>query len=334
MSLDATRWAWGQRIPKNDFASPSAIKITLLSMADRADEYNLCYPSIARLEIDTELNRKTIQSSLKYLKTAKIIQDTGRRKGRTKKVVEYRLLGVENRESTGQSNSTENGIVPDSAPLNPNETENGLIEESEPSNPTDDGALKQAQIRNSSENGIVPDFPSNEPKYGPPKQAQIRASEPISLEPTNEPEKPSSCAGEDFPAFEPTEPRGKKIDEWEIREDIIDSLKSFGVPGEFVAEQLQEFLFYWRDTARVAESWDSKFYSRCMSQWKLKKSSWRSEHETAGSNQTHSQASNGKLSSIERANAKTREYLAGIEPEPDYECAQIDHGKTLVPADE
>ncbi len=40
MSRHATDWAW-----ETDPGS-SSLKLILLSMADRADEYNLCYPTI------------------------------------------------------------------------------------------------------------------------------------------------------------------------------------------------------------------------------------------------------------------------------------------------
>lgn len=54
MSRHATDWAW-----ETDPGS-SSLKLILLSMADRADEYNLCYPSIERLVKDTCLNKKTV----------------------------------------------------------------------------------------------------------------------------------------------------------------------------------------------------------------------------------------------------------------------------------
>jgi hypothetical protein len=55
VSLDATRWAWLQQI-----AGPPGVKLVLLSLADRADEYHRCYPSIARLVKDTGMHRDTV----------------------------------------------------------------------------------------------------------------------------------------------------------------------------------------------------------------------------------------------------------------------------------
>lgn len=57
MSVDATRWAWKKKIR-------SAQKLVLLSLADRADEYFNCYPSISRLVNDTGLERKTVLKSI------------------------------------------------------------------------------------------------------------------------------------------------------------------------------------------------------------------------------------------------------------------------------
>lgn len=69
MSRHATDWAW-----ETDPGS-SSLKLILLSMADRADEYNLCYPSIERLVKDTCLNKKTVQAGLISLMKMGLISD-------------------------------------------------------------------------------------------------------------------------------------------------------------------------------------------------------------------------------------------------------------------
>lgn len=199
MSLDASRWAWMQRIPKNDSASQSAIKIVLLSMADRADEDNICFPSIKRLEADTELNRKTIIAAIGWLKKTKLVEDTGQRRGRTGQVIVYRLLGVDNREITVFNNSPESGTVPETEPLKAsktgNSTENGTLTDEPTPEPTDDEASKEYRKRNSTENGTVPNTDLKSPENGMGKESQIRDTEPTSLEPTKEPcAKASHCA--------------------------------------------------------------------------------------------------------------------------------------------
>jgi hypothetical protein len=85
MSRKATDWAWDQQI------KPATLKLILLSMADRADEYHTCYPSIQRLEKDTGLNNKTIQTGLKKLESLNIIVDTGERKGPTRRVRVFKI---------------------------------------------------------------------------------------------------------------------------------------------------------------------------------------------------------------------------------------------------
>ncbi|HCE2126620.1 TPA: helix-turn-helix domain-containing protein [Vibrio parahaemolyticus] len=88
MSRRATDWAWRQDIKATK-------KLILLSLADRADEYHRAYPSAERIELDTRLNIKTIRSNLKVMQELGIIRDSGKRKGSTKQVVVWELLGIE-----------------------------------------------------------------------------------------------------------------------------------------------------------------------------------------------------------------------------------------------
>ncbi|WP_180795484.1 helix-turn-helix domain-containing protein [Vibrio parahaemolyticus] len=71
------------------------MKLILLSLADRADEYHRAYPSAERIELDTRLNIKTIRSNLKVMQELGIIRDSGKRKGSTNQVVVWELLGIE-----------------------------------------------------------------------------------------------------------------------------------------------------------------------------------------------------------------------------------------------
>ncbi len=88
MSVDATRWAW-----KADLR-PASLKLVLLSLADRADEHHRCFPSTTRLSEDTGLDLKTVKSALQKLSIAGVIADTGGRKGKTKSVKVWQLIGV------------------------------------------------------------------------------------------------------------------------------------------------------------------------------------------------------------------------------------------------
>jgi DNA replication protein DnaT len=120
MSRHATDWAW-----ETDPGS-SSLKLILLSMADRADEYNLCYPSIERLVKDTCLNKKTVQAGLISLMKMGLISDTGERKGATKRVRVFSLNITKNGNIKGNregGNEPENGNVPE----NGNIPKNGML---------------------------------------------------------------------------------------------------------------------------------------------------------------------------------------------------------------
>ncbi|EEV5976015.1 helix-turn-helix domain-containing protein [Escherichia coli] len=128
MSRHATDWAW-----ETDPGS-SSLKLILLSMADRADEYNLCYPSIERLVKDTCLNKKTVQAGLISLMKMGLISDTGDRKGATKRVRVFSLNITKNGNIKGNreggnepenGNVTENGNIPKNGMLN--DPKNGML---------------------------------------------------------------------------------------------------------------------------------------------------------------------------------------------------------------
>ncbi|MCL6184289.1 helix-turn-helix domain-containing protein [Acinetobacter baumannii] len=123
MSLDATIWAWKTRQKQKVGGALKPLKkLVLLSLADRASETHECYPSIARLVDDTEMDRKTVLKIIDELIEDGFIIDTGKREGKTKQVKVYLLIGVKGRETVpttvhfdtenGDLNSTNNGTVP------------------------------------------------------------------------------------------------------------------------------------------------------------------------------------------------------------------------------
>lgn len=87
MSIDATIWAWRQKL------SPTQ-KLILLSMADRAGEDYTCWPSNTRLCIDTGLNRKTVYAVIAQLVGMGLIVRS-KNDGITNV---YKLVGVSGRE--------------------------------------------------------------------------------------------------------------------------------------------------------------------------------------------------------------------------------------------
>ncbi|EJD6541509.1 helix-turn-helix domain-containing protein [Providencia rettgeri] len=109
MSRAATDWAWSL-----DLKAPQ--KILILSLADRADEYHCCYPSIQRLVKDTGLDKKTIGKWINLMIEDGLISDTGERKGPTKRVRVLRL-NID-AEYTQKRDDTEKGNVPKNGSLN------------------------------------------------------------------------------------------------------------------------------------------------------------------------------------------------------------------------
>ncbi|WP_369677477.1 helix-turn-helix domain-containing protein, partial [Klebsiella pneumoniae] len=73
----------------------SSAKAVLTWMADMCGADLCAFPSIPALAEATELDKKTVQSSLQYLISIGLIEDTGERRGKTKQIPVYRLLGVE-----------------------------------------------------------------------------------------------------------------------------------------------------------------------------------------------------------------------------------------------
>lgn len=100
MSICALQWAFKQRTGR------AQSKSVLISLSERANEEFECWPSIRRLELDTELNRKTIIKCLDHLEQTGFIADTGRRKGKTKSVKIYKLVGCSGREESDTKNGT------------------------------------------------------------------------------------------------------------------------------------------------------------------------------------------------------------------------------------
>ena len=123
MSLDASKWAWSVEVPtKKGGALKPLKKLVLLSLADRAGEDHCAYPSMARLVGDTEMDRKTVLKIIEELIEDGLIADTGERKGKTKQVKVYQLVGVNGRETVptveplkdekAALKGTNNGTVP------------------------------------------------------------------------------------------------------------------------------------------------------------------------------------------------------------------------------
>ena len=101
MSLDATRWAWLLDIRPTQ-------KLILLSLADRADERHMCWPSLRRLAQDTGFDERTISTAIKQL-----CEDGYLKRWETPgKGYTYALVGVPGREDTPRNGCTPLKTVP------------------------------------------------------------------------------------------------------------------------------------------------------------------------------------------------------------------------------
>ena len=67
MSAEATQWAWSQTIR-------STYKLVLLSLSNRADKNDTCWPSIERIRKDTGLDVKTVRAALRELAKSGLVE--------------------------------------------------------------------------------------------------------------------------------------------------------------------------------------------------------------------------------------------------------------------
>jgi len=122
VSVEAISWVLRQPIGQ------SSAKFVLVAIANCADGQDfVAWPSISYLVEATSQDRKTVIANIKKLVEMGYLEDTGERAGATKQIVVYRMK------------SPENGTI---------------------SNGSENGTVKEAQKRNSTENGTVPKFPT------------------------------------------------------------------------------------------------------------------------------------------------------------------------------
>lgn len=211
MSFDAIRWALAQPLQK------SPAKFLLVALADCVNEKSedwLCWPSVAHLADTTAQDRKTVLTGMKYLQDAGYIQDTGEKAGRTKQIPVFRLK------------------TPNSGPVEADVKESQIshnlpadLSRNDTDNSTEIGTVKEAQKRNSTENGAVPDFPSNSTVF-PMKESQIShetvpktghgtSKEPV-MESVKEPIHKRARASQTFDAASITLPDWLPSETWQM----------------------------------------------------------------------------------------------------------------------
>ncbi|HDZ1452912.1 MULTISPECIES: DnaT-like ssDNA-binding domain-containing protein [Klebsiella] len=247
MSIDAMRWA------KKVKTGKSSAKAVLTWLADMCGADLCAFPSIPALAEATELDKKTVQSSLQYLVSIGLIEDTGERRGRTKQIPVYRLCGVEESiadtehtqkrehyQKRDRLNAPENGVV---------------IAEKTPRN---------GIVPSTKNNQTIPFFPSNDPKNG----IRNLPEEPKDITPTN-----SGVVRPDFPDY-PNQPGvyfghaqsfGKfaMYQEWKPSADFPRQATLWGMPlkpGLNLPAELSSFISYWQAEGKVFHQvqWEQK----------------------------------------------------------------------------
>ena len=92
MTVNKSSWAWSSK------TGSASAKLVLAALEECANQKTLtANPSISILCDMTELNRKTIISSLSKLVSMGLIEDTGDRTGMTSQIVVYRLIAISNK---------------------------------------------------------------------------------------------------------------------------------------------------------------------------------------------------------------------------------------------
>ncbi|HBL7700046.1 TPA: helix-turn-helix domain-containing protein [Escherichia coli] len=250
MSRHATDWAW-----ETDPGS-SSLKLILLSMADRADEYNLCYPSIERLVKDTCLNKKTVQAGLISLMKMGLISDTGERKGATKRVRVFSLNITKNGNIKGNreggnepenGNATENGNIPKNVMLN--DPKNGML--NDPKN----GML------NDPKNGIQNQ--SYNQSFNQERESRTKSGDSV----PHDPGANNAVMNNFVPPGGPGQ-LGKFVmhEQWQPSDDFLrkSSLQGIYLDSLPTAQELAEFRIYWMAEGKAYHQaqWEQKLARR------------------------------------------------------------------------
>lgn len=91
MSITTMNWALRLTLPPRTSTAKALLMVLSYRARLTAAEKFECYPSISYLAGVTGQNRKTIQSNLVKLQRWGLLSDTGRRMGKTRQVIVYRL---------------------------------------------------------------------------------------------------------------------------------------------------------------------------------------------------------------------------------------------------
>lgn len=262
MSIDAMRWA------KKVKTGKSSSKAILTWLADMCGADLCAYPSVAALAEATEMDRKTVLAGLQHLQEIGLVVDTGERRGRTKQIPVYKLVGVEesipDAEQTQNRNSLKN---PKNGTVDLNRTENGTVNTNSAINGTVSGnkGTKNGIVNRPDFNQRVPFFPLNSPKNGtrnlPRNHKDLNPTHTELVEPVipDYPDQPGIGIGQQQPFG-----KFRMFEDWKPTADFARQANLWGMPlkaGINIEAELSSFIAYWQAEGKVFHQiqWEQKF---------------------------------------------------------------------------
>lgn len=262
MSIDAMRWA------KKVKTGKSSSKAILTWLADMCGADLCAYPSVAALAEATEMDRKTVLAGLQHLQEIGLVVDTGERRGRTKQIPVYKLVGVEESIPDAEQTQNRNSLKdPKNGTVDLNRTENGTVNTNSAINGTVSGnkGTKNGIVNRSDFNQRVPFFPLNSPKNGtrnlPRNHKDLNPTHTELVEPVipDYPDQPGIGIGQQQPFG-----KFRMFEDWKPTADFARQANLWGMPlkaGINIEAELSSFISYWQAEGKVFHQiqWEQKF---------------------------------------------------------------------------
>ena len=262
MSIDAMRWA------KKVKTGKSSSKAILTWLADMCGADLCAYPSVAALAEATEMDRKTVLAGLQHLQKIGLVVDTGERRGRTKQIPVYKLVGVEESIPDAEQTQNRNSLKdPKNGTVDLNRTENGTVNTNSAINGTVSGnkGTKNGIVNRSDFNQRVPFFPLNSPKNGtrnlPRNHKDLNPTHTELVEPVipDYPDQPGIGIGQQQPFG-----KFRMFEDWKPTADFARQANLWGMPLKAsinIEAELSSFIAYWQAEGKVFHQiqWEQKF---------------------------------------------------------------------------
>ena len=73
---------------------------------------------------------------------------------------------------------------------------------------------------------------------------------------------------EDSPANSRRSGAGLISGHWSPSEDLLQVLLNHNIPRQFALDQLEDFIYYWRERGEISHAWENKFRQHVLSRWR------------------------------------------------------------------